>query len=199
MKMKNKNSTAIAFIAIIFIMIIGFTSFGVAQYRMEKTNESLKTELNSTQLVLDATKNELNTTKENLVIEIGRSDELSALLDMANTTISDLQDEEYKFVYLGDFKLTHYCNELYEHICGYGDGLTAIGTKVKPGYTIAVDPKVIPYGSKVYIEGYGWRVAEDCGGAVKGNHIDIAVDTHPEAMSKGVKTGGVWVLVENNP
>ena len=55
---------------------------------------------------------------------------------------------------------------------------------------------MIPYGSQVYIEGYGWRIAEDCGGWVNGKHIDIAVDTHAEASSMGVKNGGVWILTQ---
>lgn len=116
--------------------------------------------------------------------------------DIANMTVADLKSEEYELIYIGDYKLTHYCAEIYEHICGTGDGLTATGTYVTPGRTVAVDPRVIPYGTKLYIEGYGWRIAEDCGGAVNGNHIDIAVDTHSQAMAMGVVNGGVWILVE---
>ena len=52
---------------------------------------------------------------------------------------------------------------------------TATGTRATAGRTIAVDPKVIPYGTKVYIEGWGYRIAEDCGG-FSGKHIDIFVD-----------------------
>lgn len=57
-----------------------------------------------------------------------------------------------------------------------GKGITATGTRATAGRTIAVDPKVIPYGTKVYIEGWGYRIAEDCGG-FRGNHIDIFVDS----------------------
>ena len=99
---------------------------------------------------------------------------------------------------MGEYKISHYCIEEYSHICGNGNGLTATGTQVTPGRTIAVDPTDIPYGSKVYIEGYGWRTAEDCGGAVKGKHIDMAVDTHDTAMDKGIKRKGVWVLVKTS-
>lgn len=53
---------------------------------------------------------------------------------------------------------------------------TATGTIPKAGRTIAVDPKVIPYGTKVWIEGIGFRVAEDCGGAVNGKIIDLFVE-----------------------
>ena len=151
---------------------------------------------------LHTIQNELLKTKENLQIEIERSIKLNEdLIDInkkleeANITIADVKSNEYQLVYIGDFKITHYCVELYEHICGTGSGLTATGTDVTVGRTIAVDPKVIPYGTQVYIEGYGWRIAEDCGGAVKGNHIDVAVDTHAQAMDMGITSGGVWILV----
>ena len=99
---------------------------------------------------------------------------------------------------MGNYKLTHYCTEKRKHICGLGAGITATGTQVTAGRTIAVDPSVIPYGTEVYIEGYGWRVAEDCGGGVNGQHIDIAVETHSKALSMGITSGGVWILVRRN-
>ena len=116
-------------------------------------------------------------------------------LEDANQIIDDLKDTD-KLVYLGEFKYTHYCTEKYKHVCGEGAGLTYTGTKVTPGRTIAVDPKVIPLGSKVYVEGYGWRVAEDIGGGVDGNHIDVAVETHEQALAAELTGGDVWLLVE---
>ena len=50
------------------------------------------------------------------------------------------------------------------------------------GQTIAVDPRVIPYGTKVIIGGHIFT-AEDCGGAIQGNHIDIYVNNHAEATA----------------
>ncbi len=149
---------------------------------------------------------ELDVASENLQLEREKSRELAAQLrsankslDQANEDILALKHTKYQWVYLGDFKLTHYCCEKRNHICGTGDGVTATGTQVTAGRTIAVDPKVIPYGSEVYIEGYGFRTAEDTGGAIKGNHIDIAVGVHEEANDFGVKSGGVWLLVRKNP
>ena len=77
---------------------------------------------------------------------------------------------EYEWI---EFKITHYTKD---EPGMNGKGITATGTKVQAGRTIAVDPRVIPYGTRVYIEGIGYRVAEDCGGAVKGKHIDLYVD-----------------------
>ena len=67
----------------------------------------------------------------------------------------------------------------------YDDGCsdtTATGTQARRG-VVAVDPRVFPYGTKFYIPGYGVGVAEDCGGAIKGNKLDLFYDTKSEAFS----------------
>jgi len=93
---------------------------------------------------------------------------------------------------IGNFQITHYCPCA---ICnGRSDGLTATGTKLTPGRTIAVDPSVIPLGSTVWIEGYGTRIAEDTGGAIKGKHIDMLVSGHAEAYDKGVVYRDVYIV-----
>lgn len=71
--------------------------------------------------------------------------------------------------------------------CGKTDGITATGTKATAGRTIAVDPRVIPYGSKVIINGNTY-IAEDCGGAIKSYKIDVFHNTHKEAQQWGIKT-----------
>lgn len=71
---------------------------------------------------------------------------------------------------------------------------TSTGSIPKEGRTIAVDPKVIPYGSIVYIQDYGYFIAEDCGGAIKENRIDIYTDRHEYAMQQGRKVANVWIL-----
>ena len=94
-------------------------------------------------------------------------------------------------VSLGDFTVSYYCCEKRPHICGTGDGLTATGVPVAPGI-VAVDPEVIPLGSTVIIDGTSY-LAADVGALVKGNHIDIAVATHDEALEKGVGTAEVFL------
>jgi len=71
---------------------------------------------------------------------------------------------------------------------------TSTGTTPKEGRTIAVDPKVIPYGSIVYIQDYGYYIAEDCGGDIKSNRIDVFTASHENAIQQGKKVANVWVL-----
>ncbi|MGO4349269.1 ubiquitin-like domain-containing protein [Paenibacillus sp. MCAF9] len=79
-------------------------------------------------------------------------------------------------------------------------GITSSGTRVQEGRTIAVDPKVIPIGWWVYIEGIGFRRAEDKGSAVKGNKIDVYFDSTKIANKFGRKKGiTVYVLGPNKP
>jgi len=70
---------------------------------------------------------------------------------------------------------------------------TASGTLVRHGI-IAVDPSFIPIGTHVYIPGYGEAIAEDTGGAIMGNIIDIAFDTHEEAILFGCQDLEIYIL-----
>lgn len=68
-----------------------------------------------------------------------------------------------------------------------GYGITASGLIAKPLHTIAVDPKLIPLGSLVYIDGIGYRVAEDVGGAIQGHHIDVYFPSDDQARVFGIR------------
>ncbi|MFO7172852.1 MAG: G5 domain-containing protein [Bacillota bacterium] len=79
-----------------------------------------------------------------------------------------------------------------------GDGntpgqYTATGVLARKGVA-AVDPRVIPLGTRLYVDGYGPAIAADTGGAVKGNRIDLAFDTPEEARAFGVRTVKVYIL-----
>ena len=77
----------------------------------------------------------------------------------------------------------------------YGnDAATSTGTIATSGRTIAVDPRVIPYGSKVMIGGVIYT-AEDHGGGVKGNHVDIFFDTHTQTRQHGKQTQEVFLVL----
>ena len=97
--------------------------------------------------------------------------------------------------YAGSFSCTAYCAEEYAHICGEGHGITSSGAKVQPGVTVAADTSILPYGTVVYIEGVGLRVVQDTGSAVVGNKLDVAVNTHAEALSwSGWGSHRVWIV-----
>ena len=93
---------------------------------------------------------------------------------------------------LGNYKLTFYCPcELCNGVAG---AKTASGTTPTEGRTIAVDSSVIPLGSRVYIEGYGVFIAEDTGGAIKDNKIDVFVSSHDRAYELGVQYANIYLL-----
>lgn len=71
---------------------------------------------------------------------------------------------------------------------------TASGVWPTVGFTVAVDPDVIPMGTLMYVEGYGYARAEDTGGLIKGNRIDIFLNTEKECRSWGVRNVRVYIL-----
>lgn len=77
-----------------------------------------------------------------------------------------------------------------------GRGLTATGYNLKanPDGVIAVDPRVIPLGTKVYVEGYGYAVARDTGGAIKGNRIDLHMRSISAARQFGRQSVKVTII-----
>ena len=82
-------------------------------------------------------------------------------------------------------RATAYCN----------DPITSTGKKPRPYHTIAVDPKVIPYGTRVYIPEFNKVfIAEDCGGAIKGNRIDIYMNNEYECRQWGVRNITIIIL-----
>jgi len=91
---------------------------------------------------------------------------------------------------IGRFKLTAYSGPQ----LGQAYPITATGTSARSGRTVAVDPRVIALGSKIYIEGLGERIAEDVGGGVKGNHIDVYVQSVDHAIRFGVQRRNVTVV-----
>lgn len=95
--------------------------------------------------------------------------------------------------------VTHY--DACAACCGKTDGITASGVRAAPYITCAVDPDVIPMGSDLLVD-YGdgelhYYRADDVGGAVQGNHIDLCASSHAEAVALCVRTATVyWVEQE---
>ena len=91
---------------------------------------------------------------------------------------------------LGTFEATAYDDSVESQ--GQWVGQTATGVKPQVG-VIAVDPKVIPLGTKLYVEGYGNCVAADTGGAIKGNRIDVFKNTASEVRAWGRQQVKVYI------
>lgn len=122
--------------------------------------------------------------------------------DKPSTKKNEVQNDGIRS--LGKFKLTAYCS--CKKCCGkyaanrpvdengneivYG----STGARLKAGVSIAVDPRVIPYGTKVVINGHTY-VAQDTGGSIKGKKIDVYFDDHQEALDFGVKKAEVFIYI----
>lgn len=88
--------------------------------------------------------------------------------------------------------------EATEGVCFEGDrAITASGAPVKIGVTAAAGPE-IPFGTWIYVQGYGWRQVQDRGGRITEGKLDIAVSTVKEALRKGRKRLKVWRAIVNH-
>lgn len=115
---------------------------------------------------------------------------------------SVIVEEPAPLISLGEFRLTAYCS--CEECCGVWaecrpvdeDGNEIVigdsGEVLEVGKSIAVDPEVIPYGTRVYIYGHEY-IAQDCGGAIKGNRVDIYFENHEETVEFGIRYAEVFV------
>lgn len=149
----------------------------------EAEHKRLLAELDTKQVEL----NTLTQQRDELLAEQARLEEEARIAEEQARQAA----ENSKGRYIGEFNLTGYCN--CSVCCGsYAGGPTASGVMPQAGVTIAVDRRVIPMGTKVYIEGLGYRIAQDTGGAIKGNKIDVYAESHsacyrPEYNLKGAK------------
>lgn len=137
----------------------------------------------------------------NKTIEKERITEDTRIIEIETDKESDT-NQAIEPVSLGNFKLTAYCS--CSLCCGQwaynrpvdenGNEIVygSIGERLNEGYSIAVDPSVIPYGTEVIINGHTYK-AQDCGGAIKGNRIDVYCDDHQTALEFGVQYAEVFV------
>lgn len=150
----------------------------------ESTIECVKVSLpiNSIETSTTATPSEAANT------EVDTTEAVSTVESIPETTIASYQD-------LGDFKITAYC--ACAKCCGKNakKGITRTGTKPQANHTISVDPKIIPLGTTVYIDGCSY-VAEDTGSGIHGKKIDMYFNTHQEALNFGVQHKHVQLLVQ---
>lgn len=106
-------------------------------------------------------------------------------------TNEETEAAEISFTSLGSGEVIRMLATAYTLECGNGDGVTATGTTPRPGI-IAVDPRVIPHDTLVYIDDYGYFRAEDTGGVIKGHRIDVFMHSREDALNFGKR----WVDVK---
>ena len=162
---------------------------------LQSNNELAYNQISDYKSELSENYKQLTECQEDLIKEQNINKQLQDELLITTSDLSTLKSDEHELVYLGDFKITYYCDARYPHTCG-GSGVTKSGKPTEVGVTAAADWSVLPKGSIVYIEGIGFREIQDVGGGVKNNHIDVLVQNHSEALSLGVNTKDVWILVK---
>lgn len=90
------------------------------------------------------------------------------------------------------YTVTAYCPCV--KCCGKSNGITASGIKAVEGVTVAADTNILPFGTKIYIDGVGERIVQDRGGAIKGNRIDLYFSDHQSALNFGRQTKEVTIM-----
>lgn len=106
------------------------------------------------------------------------------------TTKARAQSDE-RLINMGEFKITYYCS--CERCSEDWGTQTSTGNHCEQGRTVAVDPSVIAYGTRILL-GDNIYVAEDCGGAVCGDHIDVYVEDHDLVEKLGVRYRNIWLI-----
>ena len=198
MKFEKNKITTLTATGLPLLLVIGLL-IGWAVTRIEYTNRlnDIQNELILTQESLNQYIDAFELLEANLQYQCEINENLEMDLAESMATVANLKAEQYEIIYMGDFKVTYYCNELEPHICG-GNGVTASGQETVVGITAAADWSILPQGSLVYIEEVGFREIQDVGGSVVGNHIDVLVETHTDAIDRGTHFESVWLLIKKD-
>ena len=104
--------------------------------------------------------------------------------------IEHVSEEDERWESMGTFRLTFYC-PCYQCSEGWGHQ-TGSGAYAEEGVTVAVDPRLIPYGTHLMIDGHEY-IAQDCGGSIKKKRIDIFMESHSECLRNGIQYKEVFI------
>ncbi|MGH4052495.1 MAG: ubiquitin-like domain-containing protein [Clostridium sp.] len=138
----------------------------------------------------------------NLVSEKTNSEPVKEIIALGTTSVfSSSRGGDISYTKKLKVRATAYTADINCTGKGPGDpafGITSTGKTAKRnpnGYsTVAVDPRVIPLGTKLWIEGYGYGIAEDVGGAIKGNKIDLYYNSSGESWNWGARSVDIYIL-----
>lgn len=184
------RATAVFMLAVsIVTTVCGGLAVNNIQRAAEQSAAEYQAKLESVEHVRDMAVEQLGSMVQKVEI---LEEELNALKSVqAQAQSNNMVGGQY--ISLGEFTLTAYCS--CEKCCGkWADGITASGETVEPGM-IAVDPKIIPLGSYVMIDGVEY-LAADTGGTIKGNRIDVFSPSHTSALEYGIQRHEVYLLAE---
>lgn len=139
---------------------------------------------NGKEVKRDLVKTEVQTQPQNKIVAVG-------------TKVVHQMSYRTSRSFSGDEKTLYMRSTAYTASCSGCRGITTTGINLKlhpDAKVIAVDPSIIPLGTKVYVEGYGYAIAGDTGGSISGNRIDVFLPTQSQASSWGMRTVKVKIL-----
>lgn len=170
--MNHRNKIGLELISsVIALFLIAFCFFAT---NVKADNDQSYAIQNSKLPIEDMSETTRCYMEENEIQEDYENEKIEAALMSRSTAVDDCV-------------VTYYCP--CSKCCGKSDGITATGVQAIAGATVAVDPDIIPLGSDVRI-GDNWYVATDTG--PNGNHVDVFVNDHQEALNLGMKRETVW-------
>lgn len=176
--MENRKILPLIFLIILYLVFAIYTSLSNQNYNtkliseFENELEDMKEEYMILEKERDTLKKELKST----------TDELNRVKQEVNKTSNRKGSQTLNKEKLGEFEATAYTTPRDGR--GGWTGKTATGTTPKIG-VVAVDPNVIPLGTKLYVDGYGECVAEDTGGVIKGKKIDLFMQDRGTCLDFG--------------
>lgn len=193
-------------ILVVIAIVILATTMGICVNAQNTKIKALTNEVESSNIILVSYKSlELKTLKEETIKikkqketeeVIIEKEELSKYDEKRRVLVSRGISEPCKAITAIVTAYAPYDNK--SGICNDGSpDTTSTGTKPKIG-TLAADPKRIPYGTKIYIEGYGYGIVEDTGGALRSDkeniRIDVFMETYEEAINWGKKEMIIYII-----
>ncbi len=160
----------------------------VTGFEVEKSkNEIILSDLSSDKKGGNSVSEEVTVKKDETIID-GKV--VSKEQEKTPETVETVKSGELNYSKVLTMDATSYTDDPAEN---GGYSTTRMGTPLRYG-VVAVDPSVIPLGTKLYVEGYGYAVAEDTGGAIKGNRIDVCYTDKAKAHAFGRRNVKVYIL-----
>lgn len=195
--MTNKNKILIVLCVIVLMLILTGSTYCYYTHENEKREQDLKIATMQLKVpivpesYIEEHLKEMEYENSDKNIEQNKQNNCNE----TNTSNDVSRGSLTREIYIGTFKISAYC----PNSCCNGNyaGVTASGHEMIPYKTVAVDPNVIPLGTKLKIvcnDKTFYVVANDTGGAIRGNKLDLSIDTHQNAINWGVPYGEVWIV-----